>query len=64
MGGGGRVLGFCGFGYFLDQVLYKKKNFGFSVLVSIAVSVLLRSRFTVLDKNRIGFSKLLFDAVW
>ena len=50
--------------FYIGFSVFVPKNFGFSVLVTISVSVLFRSRFSVFGKNKIGFSDLLFDAVW
>ena len=44
--------------------LFFRSSFRLWWLIRLAVSVLFRSRFSVFGKNKIGFSGLLFDAVW
>ena len=44
--------------------VFVPRNFRFSVLVTIAVSILFLSRFFAFVKNNISFSDFLFDAVW
>ena len=54
---------FCGFGYFFRSV-FVPKNFGFSVLVFIAVCRYSIFQHLVFAKNTNGFSDLIFDAVF
>ena len=53
------------FGHFLDRFFsFCAEKFGFSVLVTIAVSSFCSISVSVFGKNKIGFSDLLFDARW
>ena len=64
-------IGFFGFAVsanflhrFFGVCTKQLRFFGFGDHCVFAVSVLFRSRFSVFVKNKIGFSDLLFHAIW